>query len=99
MRSLRFWFDTFLLASQYNPPRFVELLMLMLAIASIAVSILFPTEKPYMVLGLSLVFGSAISILVRESMIPSHQNRVTQITALLLLITSLCGFADILNNG
>ncbi len=98
MRSLRFWFHTFILASQYNPPRFIELLMLIVAIASVTVSILLPGQKPYMVLGLSLVFGSAISILVREAIVPSHQNRVTQITALLLLITSLYGFADILQH-
>jgi hypothetical protein len=98
MQSLRSWFYTFVLASQHNPPRFIELLMLIVAIASIAASILFPTEKPYMVLGLSLVFGSAISILVREAIIPSHENRATQITALLLLITSLYGFADILQH-
>jgi hypothetical protein len=98
MQSLRFWFHTFILASQYNPPRFIELLMLIVATVSIAVSILFPTEKPYMVLGLSLVFGSAISILVREAIVPSSQNRPTQVTALLLLITSLYGFVDLLQN-
>jgi hypothetical protein len=98
MRSLRFWFHTFILASQYNPPRFIELLMLIIAIASIGVSILLPKDKAYMVLGLSLVFGSAISILVREAIIPSHENRATQITAFLLLITSLYGFADILQH-
>ncbi len=98
MRSLRFWFHTFILASQYNPPQFIELLMLIIAIASIAVSILLPKDKAYMVLGLSLVFGSAISILVRETIIPSHENRATQITAFLLLITSLYGFADILQH-
>jgi hypothetical protein len=95
MRFWRFWFNSFVLASQYNPPRFVELVMLMLAIAMLAVAIIVP-DTPYLVLGLSLVVGAAMSILVREAIAPSPQTRVTQLTAILLLLISFYGFADVL---
>ncbi len=97
MRTWHFWINTFILASQYNPPRFIELLMLMLAMAMLGIST-FVTDTPYIVLGLTLVVGAAISILVREAIAPSHQRRITQFTALLLLVISLYGFADLLQN-
>ncbi|MBW4432836.1 MAG: hypothetical protein KME28_14175 [Pelatocladus maniniholoensis HA4357-MV3] len=96
MRSWRFWLNTLILSSQYNPPRFVELLMLTLAITMLAISSVVPREIPYMVLGLSFVVGASISILVREAIAPSPQTRVTQFTALLLLIVSFYGFADLI---
>ncbi|NEU75171.1 hypothetical protein PI95_022070 [Hassallia byssoidea VB512170] len=95
MRFWRFWFQTFVISSQYNPPRFVELLMLMLAIAMLAIATVIP-DRPFLVLGLSLVVGASISILVREAIAPSPQTRITQITAVLLLIISIYGFADII---
>lgn len=95
MRVWYFWFNSFVLASQYNPPRFVELLMLMLAIALLAIAVILP-DRPYLILGLSLVVGASISILVREAIAPSPQTRITQLTALLLLIISFYGFADLL---
>ncbi|MBW4561609.1 MAG: hypothetical protein KME32_10730 [Mojavia pulchra JT2-VF2] len=95
MRFWNFWLNSFILSSQYNPPRFVELIMLMLAIAMLVVATISP-ERPYMILGLSLVVGASISILVREAIAPSPQNRVTQLTALLLLFISFYGFADLL---
>ncbi|MBD2778265.1 hypothetical protein [Iningainema tapete] len=97
MRFWRFWLHTVVLSSQYNPPRFVELLMLMLAITMLAISTVFSTEKSYIyvVLGLSFVIGASMSILVREAIAPSPQTRITQFTALLLLIISIYGFADL----
>ena len=95
MRFWQFWFNSFILSSQYNPPRFVELLMLMVAIAMLGVATILP-EKPYLILGLSLVVGASISILVREAIAPSPQVPITQLTALLLLFISLYGFADLL---
>ena len=94
MRIWRFWLNTFILSSQYNPPRFVELLMLLMAMALLAVWSITP-NWPYLVLGLSLVVGASISILVREAIAPSPQPRATQITAVLLLIISIYGFADL----
>ncbi|MBD2520833.1 hypothetical protein H6G93_39090 [Nostoc sp. FACHB-973] len=96
MRFWYFWFNSFILSSQYNPPRFVELLMLFLAIAMLAIATILP-ERPYLILGLSLVVGASISILVREAIAPSPQTRITQVTALLLLIISLYGFADLMH--
>ncbi|TVP62186.1 MAG: hypothetical protein EA343_11850 [Nodularia sp. (in: Bacteria)] len=96
MRLWNSWLNSFILASQHNPPRFVELLMLMLAIAMLSIAIILP-DRPYLVLGLSLVVGASISILVREATIaPSPQRRITQYTALLLLLISIYGFADLL---
>ncbi|MDZ8083920.1 MAG: hypothetical protein RMY36_001325 [Nostoc sp. SerVER01] len=96
MRFWYFWFNSFILSSQYNPPRFVELLMLFLAIAMLAIATILP-ERPYLILGLSLVVGASISILVREAIAPSPQTRITQVTALILLIISLYGFADLMH--
>ncbi|WP_017652973.1 hypothetical protein [Fortiea contorta] len=95
MRLWNFWFSSFVLASQYNPPRFIELLMLTLAIAMLAIASIIP-DRPYLVLGLSLVVGASISILVREAIVPSPQSRVTKITALLLLLISFYGFVDLI---
>ncbi|MFN6499229.1 MAG: hypothetical protein RMX65_019825 [Nostoc sp. DedQUE01] len=96
MRFWYFWFNSFILSSQYNPPRFVELLMLFLAIAMLATATILP-DRPYLILGLSLVVGASISILVREAIAPSPQTRITQVTALILLIISLYGFADLMH--
>jgi hypothetical protein len=95
MRIWQFWLNSFILSSQYNPPRFIELLMLMLAIAMLGIATIMP-DLPYMVLGLSLVVGASMSILVREAIAPSPQRRITQLTALILLFISLFGFADLL---
>ncbi|MDZ8183942.1 MAG: hypothetical protein RMX96_03635 [Nostoc sp. ChiSLP02] len=96
MRFWYFWFNTLILSSQYNPPRFVELLMLFLAIAMLGIATILP-ERPYLILGLSLVVGASISILVREAIAPSPQTRITQATALILLFISLYGFADLIH--
>jgi len=39
MRIWHFWLNTLILSSQYNPPRFVELLMLLLAIGLLGMGI------------------------------------------------------------
>ncbi|MDH6066357.1 hypothetical protein NWP26_03535 [Chrysosporum ovalisporum APH033B] len=96
MRLWNFWLNSFILASQYNPPRFVELLMLTLAIAMLVIATILP-DIPYLILGLSLVVGASASILVREAMDPSPQTRITQFTALLLLLISIYGFFDLLH--
>ncbi|BAZ30239.1 hypothetical protein NIES4074_26950 [Cylindrospermum sp. NIES-4074] len=91
-----FWLNSLILSFQHNPPRFVELLMLFLAIAMLTVATILP-DRPYLILGLSLVIGSSVSILVREAIVPSPQTRITQVTALILLFISLYGFADLIN--
>lgn len=52
-------------------------------------------EWPYLVLALSYTIGSAASILVREAITPSPQPRVAQAIAVLMLLVSLYGFADL----
>lgn len=96
MRSWRFWLNTLILSSQYNPPRFVELLMLLLAIGLLGIWQITP-KWPYLVLSLSFVVGSSISILVREAIAPTPQRRLTQLAALLLLVVSIYGFADLVH--
>jgi len=70
MRIWHFWLNTLILSSQYNPPRFVELLMLLLAIGLLGIWGITP-YWPYLVLSLSFVIGSSVSILVREAIAPS----------------------------
>lgn len=103
MRTWNFWLNSLILFIQYHPPRFVEFLMLTLAIALLTVSIIVP-DKPYIILGLSFVVGASTSILVREAMSPTDNNhtlltqqRLTQATALLLLGISIYGFADLIH--
>ena len=96
MRTWRFWLNTLILSSQYNPPRFVELLMLLLAIMLLGIWSVTP-NWPYLVLSLSFVIGASVSILVREALAPSPQMRATQVTAVLLLIVSIYGFADLVH--
>ncbi|MFM7363719.1 MAG: hypothetical protein ACKO11_04285 [Cuspidothrix sp.] len=103
MRIWNFWINSLILSSQYHPPRFVELLMLTLAIAMLTISIIVP-DPPYIILGLSFVIGASTSILVREAMSPHYhsntfftQKRITQLTALLLLGISIYGFADLIH--
>lgn len=91
----RFWFHTFMWSSQYNPPRFVESLMLLLAIALLGIWQITPSW-PYLALSLSFIVGASLSILVREAIAPSPQIRATQVTAVLLLIISIYGFVDLI---
>ncbi len=95
MTMWHFWLNTLVLSSQYNPPRFVELLMLLLAILLLGIWQITP-YWPYLALSLSYVVGASLSILVREAIAPSPQPRATQVTALLLLIVSIYGFADLI---
>ena len=102
MRIWNFWINTLISSIEYHPPRFVELLMLMLAIPMLIISIIIP-DKPYIILGLSFVIGASTSILVMEAMSSNGENytfliegRITQFAALLLLGISIYGFADLM---
>ena len=82
--------------NQDNPPRSIEMVMLLLAIALLG--IWGKTEQwPYLVLSLSYAIGSSTSLLIRESFFPSSQPRLTlpQIAAIVLLIVSIYGFTDL----
>lgn len=85
-----------MLSSQHNPPQFVEMLMLWLALLLLGLWSITP-YWPYLVLSLSYVVGASISLLVREAIAPTQQATISQITAVLMLIVSIYGFADLLS--
>ncbi len=93
MRIWRLWIDTLIFSTQYNPPWFIEILMLFLSLI-LFTSWLITQQNPYLVLGLSFILGCSISMLIREAIAPSPQTRITQVLALLLLIISLYWLAD-----
>ncbi len=85
MRSWCFWWQSFVLSSRQNPPRFVETLMLLLAILLLSF-LLFAWQSaaqwPYLVLSLSYGIGASLSILVREAQ--GRSLLLTPITAMML---------------
>jgi multisubunit Na+/H+ antiporter MnhE subunit len=96
MRLWQFWWRTLVLSTQYNPPEFVELMMTSLTMA-LLVSWKFTNAWPYLVLSSSFAIGAAVSMWIREMIIPSPHPRVVQVLAILLLIYSfyaLTGLAD-----
>lgn len=95
MRPWQNWFDTLILSTQHNPPRFVELVMLTLAMILLGLWT-FTGKWPYLALSLSYIIGSSFSILVRESLGPRPQFQLTHLTALLLLIISFYSFAELI---
>lgn len=95
MRPWQFWLDTLILSTQHNPPRFVELVMLTLAMILLGIWSLTP-QWPYLVLSLSYIIGSSFAILVREFLGPRPQFQLTHITAVLLLIISFYSFAELI---
>lgn len=95
MRILQVWYQNIRSGIQYNPPGFVELIMLVLAITLLLCWS--ATDKwQYLVLSLSYVVGSSTSILVREALAPSSQIQASQLTAIILLILSAYSFADLI---
>ncbi len=93
MRLLQHWWQNLIYSTQYNPPQFVEMVMLLLAIL-LLLSWTLTGAWPYMVLCLSYVVGSSSSMLVREAIAPSRQLQLTTVIALLLLIMSLYTLVD-----
>jgi hypothetical protein len=95
MRLWRFWWQTLVLSTQYNPPQFVEVLMLMLAIILLGFWSL-TGDLPYLVLCLSYVVGSSTSMLVRVAITPQTRFHVTQVIAVLLILISLYTVIDLM---
>lgn len=97
MRPWQYWLDTLILSTQHNPPRFVELVMLTLAIILLGLGSV-TLQWQYLTLSLSYLIGSSFSILVRESLDPRSQFQLTHLTALLLLILiiSFYSFAELI---
>lgn len=87
------WWQTFVASTQYNPPQFVEMVMLLLAI----LLLLFWSVTgswPYLVLCLSYIVGSSSSMLVREAIAPSRRLQLTTVIAGLLLMMGIYILAD-----
>jgi hypothetical protein len=95
MRSLRAWWQMFLFSTQYNPPQFVEVVMLLLGTFLLLIWSL-TNQWPYLVLSLSYVAGSSTSMLIREALIPSPHLQLTQAMAVVLLILSVYTLIDLL---
>lgn len=95
MRLWQFWWNSLSLSTQSDPPRFVEVIMLLLAIALLG---LWGITEIWGYLGLSLsyVICSSLSVIVRESMTPSTYPKLTQVVAFLLLIISIYSFAKLI---
>lgn len=90
---MRHWQNLILFAQEY-PPRFIEVLMLFLAMVLLLIWGL-TGAGAYLVLSLSYSIGSSLSILVREAVYPSPNPCLNQITAAILLLTSIYGFSDV----
>ena len=95
MRIWQFWWQNLGFFCQQYPPRFIEVVMLLLAMGLLV--IWGKTEQwPYLVLSLSYVIGASSSILIREALFPSPQPHLTRMTAIVLLIISIYSFADLI---
>ena len=93
MRQLQSWWQNLVYSTQSNPPQFVEMVMLLLAIL-LLFSWSLTRSWPYLVLCLSYVVGSSSSMLVREAIAPSRQLQLTTIIAIVLLMMSVYTLAD-----
>jgi len=94
MRIWQFWWRSLVVSTQYNPPQFIELVMFFLAMILLLAWVITDVWA-YLALGLSYIVGFSISILVRESLVPSTQIRLTQVNAVLLLIVSFYAFVEL----
>ncbi len=93
MRRWRGWWRDLVLASQQNPPRLVESVMLVLAVILCAAWFVLQSWQ-LLFLWLSCIIGAIASILVREFMAPSPQTRQIRLAAIfsLALLLSLTSF-------
>ncbi|ELR99123.1 hypothetical protein [Gloeocapsa sp. PCC 73106] len=81
--------------SNFYPFGLIEVLMLSLAIGLLLVWGITP-QWPYLVLSLSYALGASLSVLIRNSLAPYPQNKLNQITAVAIILLSLCSFTDLL---
>jgi hypothetical protein len=92
MRSWHWW-QMIVASTQYNPPQFVEMVMLLLAMF-LLFSWSITGNWPYLVLCLSYVVGSSSSMLVREVIAPPRRFQPTTMIAVLLLLMGIYILAD-----
>ncbi|MGD1871874.1 MAG: hypothetical protein ACFB02_02360 [Mastigocoleus sp.] len=100
IRGLQSCSNNLYLLSQYNPPKFVELLMMSLAFIMFAIWTVQRTQLPYVILGLAFVISASSSILVRQLTTPKtpiyRPSRLGYFLAIALLIASIFGLIHIL---
>jgi hypothetical protein len=95
MRAWQFWWRTLVLSTQSNPPEFVEHLMIVGTLI-LGMRWMLTDEWAYLVLSSSFAIGAAVSMWVRETMMPSHRPRIVLILAVaMLFVYSFYGFADV----
>ncbi|NEP02995.1 MAG: hypothetical protein F6K58_30975 [Symploca sp. SIO2E9] len=86
MRIWQFWWRTLVLSSQYNPPEFIEHLMILWTLI-LGLWWGFLPDWPHLVLSASFALGAAMSMLVRELMAPSSRQRSVSVLAILVLLS------------
>lgn len=78
------------IASQQDPPRFVELIMLSLSLLAL-LAWSFWEDHTFLILSVSYILGSSTSILVREAIAPSPNTTLVRgIVVLSALIALFC---------
>lgn len=96
MRTWLLYWQTLIQSLQGHPLQCVDLALSLSAIFWLGVW-LTQQQWPFLVLGSSYAIGLAIANLVREAIAPSPQSTMVQASALILLVISLCSFADLLH--
>lgn len=94
MRLWQVWWHNLVYLTQYNPPQFIEVLMLLLGMPLLLLWAI-TGRWPYLVLCLSYVMGSSASMLVREAIFPSSRLLLTQLVAILLLALGFYTLIDL----
>lgn len=97
MRYWQLWWQSLIFSIQYDPPGFVEYLMMSFALG-LGMKWFFSPEWPYLVLSSSFVIGAAISMLVREWLMPSSRKPMVLVSTLLLLAYSFSSFFYLVRN-
>lgn len=82
------WLRGVAIASRQDPPRFIELMMLCLAIFSL-VAWSFWESSYFLVVCVSYILGASASILVREMIAPSPNTRLVRCIVVLSALVAL----------
>ena len=93
MRLWQFWWRSLVFSTQYNPPEFVEMMMMSLAMTFAVTWFYKPNEWPYLALSSSFAIGAAVSMGVRELLIPSPRQHMVGASAIVMFVCSLFGLA------
>ncbi|WP_448562763.1 hypothetical protein [Trichothermofontia sp.] len=90
MQQFHLWLRGIAIASRQDPPRFIELMMLSLAMVSLIAWSAWESGY-FLVLCVSYIVGSSTSILVRETIAPSPNSALVRcIVGVSALIALLC---------